>query len=380
MNESAALAHLLERGQLTRNDLRELTGLSKPTISEALRRLADAGLASVVGHVSAGPGPNAEVYAANPDAAYTVAVSVRDTVGTDGPALAVAGCDLTGNIRGRVEAEVDLARTDPATAVADAVARLHRETGVPTGRIGHVQIGVTGAYDARTGTIHHVDVPGWSRPGLVRELRERLRTEVGVDNDVNLAAMAERSHGVGVHVDGFALLWLGASGLGLAIDLGGVLLRGARGGAGEIGYMPVHTPGGGGSRLNLHNLISGPAVRALAGEFGFTGRTPAEALATAVAAGNDAATRFLAALADRIAVGLAAVVAVLDPGLVVLAGEVGRAGGTALRHAVTAAMARAAPPLVTSIAVTSIDGDAVLLGALDAGLAAVREALIGVKG
>ena len=102
-------------------------------------------------------------------------------------------------------------------------------------------------------------------------------------------------------------------------------------------------------------------------------------LASVVGHVSDAASRFLAALADRIAVGLAAVVAVLDPGLVVLAGEVGRAGGTALRDAVTAAMARTAP-LGTSIAVTSIDDDAVLLGALDAGLAAVREALIGVKG
>ena len=61
---------------------------------------------------------------------------------------------------------------------------------------------------ARTETIHHVDVPGWNRPGLVRELRERLSTEVAVDNDVNLAAMAERSHGVAANVDGFALLWL----------------------------------------------------------------------------------------------------------------------------------------------------------------------------
>src|SRR5437773_7845655 len=196
MNEIAALSHLLDRGELTRADLRELTGLSKPTISEALRRLADAGLASVVGHVSAGPGPNAEVYAANPDAAYAVAVSVRDTIETDGPALAVAACDLTGKQRGRVEADADFARTDPASAVADAVAALHRETGVPTDRVAHVQIGVAGAYDARTETIHHVDVPGWNRPGLVRELRERLSTEVAVDNDVNLAAMAERSHGV----------------------------------------------------------------------------------------------------------------------------------------------------------------------------------------
>ncbi|NUR50778.1 MAG: MarR family transcriptional regulator, partial [Hamadaea sp.] len=49
MNESATLAHLLDRGTLTRGDLRELTGLSKPTTSDVLRRLTDAGLAIVVG-------------------------------------------------------------------------------------------------------------------------------------------------------------------------------------------------------------------------------------------------------------------------------------------------------------------------------------------
>src|SRR5436309_1189474 len=92
MNEIAALSHLLERGELTRADLRELTGLSKPTISEAVRRLTEAGLVVVVGHVSAGPGPNAEVYAANPQAAYVIAVSVRDTFMGHSPSLAAALC------------------------------------------------------------------------------------------------------------------------------------------------------------------------------------------------------------------------------------------------------------------------------------------------
>src|SRR4029079_810211 len=64
MNESATLEHLLDRGSLTRGDLRELTGLSKPTTSDVLRRLTDAGLAHVVGHTRGGPGPNAEIYAA----------------------------------------------------------------------------------------------------------------------------------------------------------------------------------------------------------------------------------------------------------------------------------------------------------------------------
>src|SRR5882757_2267963 len=78
MNESAALAHLFEPGMLTRADLRKLTALSTPTISEVLRRLSEAGLVRVVGHNSGRPGPNAEIYAANPEAAFAAAVSVRD--------------------------------------------------------------------------------------------------------------------------------------------------------------------------------------------------------------------------------------------------------------------------------------------------------------
>jgi predicted NBD/HSP70 family sugar kinase/DNA-binding transcriptional ArsR family regulator len=384
MNESAALAHLLDRGELTRNQLRELTGLSKPTVSEALRRLTEAGLARVVGHVSAGPGPNAEVYAANHDAAYAVAVSVRDVLSTDLPAVSAAVCDIAGTVRGRVDSQVDFLYTDPVDAVAAAVTDLCHDAGIDPRRLTHIQLGVPGAYDPRTDTIHHIDVPGWSRPGLVSAVRERLRTDVGVDNDVNLAAIAERSRGVAGDVDGFALLWLG-EGLGLAIDLGGTLLRGSSGGAGEIGYMPLYVPGSRGDRqrtkADLQDLVGGPAVLALAGEHGSSGRTPAEAVANAAAAargggaGADAAQAFFAELADRIAVGLAAVVAVLDPPLVVLAGDVAQAGGDPLRDAVNTAMEYAAP-LETTVAVTSIDDDAVLLGGLDAGLVAVREALI----
>jgi predicted NBD/HSP70 family sugar kinase len=375
MNESAALAHLLDRGQLTRADLRDLTGLSKPTISEALRRLTEAGLANVVGHISGGPGPNAEVYAANSDAAYAIAVSVRDSGDIDIPSLTGAVCDLSGQVRGRAELAVDFLHTDPITAVTDIVGRLRADAEVPASGLVQVQLAVAASYDAKTETIHHVGVSGgWNRPGLVSELRDRLGTHVGVDNDVNLAAVAERRRGVARDADGFALLWLGEEGLGLAIDLGGTLLRGARGGAGEIGYMPLFAYAGEDRKVELQDLVGGPAVLALAAEHGISGRTPAEAVAAAAAAGDSAAA-FFATLADRVSVGLAAVVAVLDPPLVVLAGQVAQAGGQSLRDAVTAAMVRVAP-LETAIAVTAIEDDAVLLGALDAGLAAVREALI----
>jgi len=354
INESAALRLLLDRGPLTRGDLRELTGLAKPTTSDVMRRLQDAGLAKVVGRTSGGPGPNADIYDVNPDAAYAAAVSLQEKDSS----LVTVVCDLAGEVRARVTTPlVD----DPVRSVADAVRKASRQAEVD--RLDHVQLAVPGAH--HDGTIRYVDVPGWSRPGLIDDIRASLATEVGVDNDVNLAAVAERSRGIAKNVDSFALLWLGEEGLGLGIDLGGRILRGARGGAGELGYMPVGLP----KRDGMHDfqdLVGGPAILALAREHGID----AEQAAVAAADG-----RLHDALAVRIAVGIAAVVAVLDPALVVLAGEVGQAGGAPLADAVGAAL-RALSVLDTDVAATGLTEDAVLLGALDTTLDAVRTALL----
>jgi predicted NBD/HSP70 family sugar kinase len=358
---------------LTRADLRELTALSTPTISEVLRRLTDAGLVTVADHDRGRPGPNAEIYAANPDAAYAVAMSVRNAApGT--PASMTAGLrDLAGTVRARIDSGPDLP-DDPIAASVEMLARLRDEAGVDPGRIRYVQIGVAGSYDPGTATIRHVKAPGWDRPGLVDDLARRLGVVVGVDNDVNLAAVAERCRGAGRGTDGFALLWLGEEGVGLAIDIDSTLIRGARGGAGEIGYMPVYAPGSPEFKISLQDLVGGPAVLALARDHGFLGRTPAQAVALAAAV-TGGAGEFFPILADRITMGLAAVVAVLDPPLVVLAGPVARHGGDALRRAVIGALGGAAP-LESSIAITTVHDDAVLLGALDAALATVRETLI----
>src|SRR3954470_21773255 len=312
MNRSAALAHLLDPGMLTRADLRKLTALSTPTISEVLRRLTEAGLVTVVGHNSGRPGPNAEIYAANPDAAFAAAVSVRDIGASGSPSVAAALCDLTGKVRARIESPVDFLQTDPKSAMLAVVAQLSEKAGVDAEQIRHVQLGVAGSYDARTETIRHVDVPGFGATGLVPEIAAALGTHIGVDNDVNLAAVAERRRGVARDVDGFALLWLGQEGLGLAIDIAGTLMRGARGGAGEIGYMPLYAPDSTHRKIDLQDLVGGAAVLALAQDHGIAGRTPVDVL-RAAAADPAAAGEFFAQFADRVSVGLAAVIAVLDP-------------------------------------------------------------------
>ncbi|GIG68119.1 ROK family transcriptional regulator [Phytomonospora endophytica] len=360
LNERAALGHLLERGTLTRGDLVTLTGLSKPTASEVIRRLEEAGLVGVAGRTQGGFGPRADRYAVNPDAAYAAAVAVGEPDRLD-----VAILDLTGRTRARTE-RTAVFGGDVTGPVAEAVAAACAAAGITTGDLRGVQLAVPGAYDPHTDTVSNIDVPGFGRPGLAGDLTERLGTTVAVGNDVNLAALAEREHR-DTGDDGFALLWLGTRGVGLGIELGGTLLRGATGAAGEIGYLPVGPPGA--ATGDLQDLIGGPAIAALAAAHGHPAADAARAVAEA-----HGDTEFLTVLAERVLLALTAVIAVVDPALVVLAGEIGRAGGEALREAVTTALHRTT--YRTRVEVTVVDGDPVLLGAHAAAASALREAVL----
>jgi predicted NBD/HSP70 family sugar kinase len=197
---------------------------------------------------------------------------------------------------------------------------------------------------------------------------------------VNLAAMAERAAGAAQGTDDFVLVWIGV-GLGLATMLGGRLHRGVGGAAGEIGYLPVpgvplpqditHPATGA-----FQSLVGAQAVLPLAAGYGFGAATAAGAVRAAIAAvgaagrRREAGEQFLAELASRVATGVAAICVVLDPGLVVLGGEVGLAGGISLADLVAAEVGRISPAK-PEVVPTGISGGPVLRGAI---LAAVDQA------
>jgi predicted NBD/HSP70 family sugar kinase len=225
-----------------------------------------------------------------------------------------------------------------------------------------------------------VNLPAWHE-GALDALKSAWHKPVVIENDVNLAAMAERADGAAAGADDFVLVWLGV-GLGLATILGGRLHRGTAGAAGEIGYLPVHGaplhtdirhPASGG----FQSLAGGSAVRELAAKHGFAAQTPAEAVQAALSddGGDHGSEAFLGELAHRVAVGVASVCVVLDPGLVVLGGEVGRAGGTALADRVAAGVASIWPSR-PRVVPTGIPGEPVLRGAMLAAVAQARAALL----
>ncbi len=374
INDRAALELLLASGPLTRGQIGELTGLSKVTASQTLARLEERGLVEVVGEQAGNRGPNAALYGVIPSCAYVAGLDV-------GPEFVTAAiADINGEVVAEVTASPN-GSDDPVSVVHNAVVKACRSAKVALSRLRAVVIGTPGVVDPRTGDVQFsFDLPHWHE-GIHEAVARDLGRDVTIENDVNLAAVAERAKGAAQTVDDFVLVWVGR-GIGLAVVLGGRLHRGRSGSAGEIGYLPVPgvplakdikaTPG----RLpalagGLQSLISSVAVAELAQEHGFAGDSAAECVTAAVAGGAQG-ERLLDEIASRLALGVASVCVVLDPGLVVLAGEVGQAGGADLTSRVEEAVARICP-IRPQVVTSAVEGNPVLRGAVLAALDHARE-------
>jgi len=375
LNDRAALELLFASGPVTRAQLGEHTGLSKVTASQLLARLEERGLVEVAGELAGGRGPNAALYGVVPSAAYVAGLHVD----LNGVSAGVA--DVTGRELAVVSVDPNGGQ-DPVELVRGAVAAAARSVGVSPDALRSLVIGTPGVLDPQTGDPRlAVDLPAWHE-GVLAALRADLGRPVTIENDVNLAAMAERATGAAAGIDDFVLVWMGI-GIGLAIVLGGRLHRGVGGAAGEIGYLPVpgvplpqdvsHPATGA-----FQSLIGAQALVPLAASYGFTEATAGAAVRAAheaASAGAERGSEFLTELAGRVATGVASICVVLDPGLVVLGGEVGLAGGTDLAGRVAAEVGRISPSR-PQVVPTSVAGDPVLCGAIRAAVDQARQELL----
>lgn len=369
INDRAALDLLIARGVMTRGQLVAATGLSKPTTSQLLNRLEAAGLVTTTGLTSGARGPSAQLYAIDARAGYAAGVDVAPRN------IVAAVSDITGRVLATVSRKADMRRSgDPARDVVGVIRAAVEEAGISPSALGHVAVASPGVHDPDRDLLKHAEhMPAWARPGLLASLQRHVRVPVTIENDVNVVAVAERRNGAAIDASSFALLWVG-SGLGLAIDLAGTLHRGATGGAGEVGYMPLsgfRAPHRRGRAVAFQELVSGNAVVTLAREHGIRARTPDAAVRRAVEQSR-AGKPMLIELADRLATGIAMIVLVLDPELVVLSGDTVVAGGEHLRSLIERRL-KALTPLRPRVALSAVPGNAVLAGALEVGLSAVRD-------
>ncbi|MFI1000579.1 ROK family protein [Streptomyces galbus] len=380
MNDRAALDLLLEHGPLSRTRIGKLTGLSKPTASQLLARLEAAGLVLATGTSEGRPGPSAQLYEVNPAAAHVAGLDVTP----DRVLAAVA--DITGRTVATHEVPTPGRRAAGAVVrqVTDALDGAVKAAGLTRDDVHRIVVGTPGAFDPGTGRLRYAShLPGWHSPSLLDDLAAALPVPVEYENDVNLVALAEQRLGAARGHEDFVLLW-NQEGLGAALVLGGRLHRGWTGGAGEVGFLPVP-----GAPLVRHvtkansggyqELAGSQALPRLARELGLADvpsgpYTEAAAALVARAAAEDTAAHrlLLQTYATRLATGLASLVSVLDPELVVLSGASLTAGGEVLRALVQAELeelAASRPKLV----VGDVQEHPVLRGALESALAATRD-------
>ncbi|MEU9035538.1 ROK family transcriptional regulator [Streptomyces sp. NPDC048352] len=382
MNDRAALELLLTHGPLSRTRIGHLTGLSKPTASQLLARLEAAGLVVATGTHGGRPGPNAQLYALNARAAHVAGLDVTPE------RVLAAVADLTGTVTGAFE----LPCTEEAGAVGQVTRALDgalQDAGLGRRDLHRLVIATPGAFDPRSGRLRYAGhLPGWHSPTLLDELAAALPMPVEYENDVNLAAVAEQRLGAARGHEDFVLLW-NEEGLGAALVLGGRLHRGWTGGAGEVGFLPVPghplvrqvTRANSGGYQKLAGVQALPSLAATAGVRAAAApdarpaaqvAAGAELLRRAAAEPEGARLRFLRSYATALATGLASLVSVLDPEIVVLSGILITAGGEPLRALLEEELAELAPSrprLVTG----EVPERPVLRGALECALATTRE-------
>ncbi|MFF6953504.1 ROK family protein [Streptomyces iakyrus] len=380
MNDRAALDLLLEHGPLSRTRIGKLTGLSKPTASQLLSRLEAAGLVLATGTTEGRPGPSAQLYEVNPAAGHAAGLDVTPQ------RILAAVADITGRTVGRFELPTPGRRTGTPVVqqVTDALDGALKAAGLARDDVHRLVIGTPGAFDPTTGRLRYAShLPGWHSPTLLEELAAALPMPFEYENDVNLVALAEQRLGAARGHADFVLLW-NEEGLGAALVLGGRLHRGWTGGAGEVGFLPVPgTPlvrqvtkaNSGG----YQELAGSQAVPRLARELGIEdipqgpyAEAAAELMARAAETGDEPHRELLRTYATRLATGLASLVSVLDPELVVLSGASLTSGGEQLRALVQTELeelAASRPRLV----VGDVREHPVLRGALESALATTRD-------
>ncbi|WP_420159751.1 ROK family transcriptional regulator [Nocardiopsis sp. CNT-189] len=316
------------------------TGLSRPTVEALAESLTRQGwLLESEGVPQGGrrsPGRPARTYAFNAEAGWVLGIDVG--------AHKVTACraDLRGGPRAWGRRAVD-----PATPAAErlesagqAVADAMRGAGgaAPVYAATLATPGVVAA-DGR-GVAVAPALPGWEEADFTGWAAGVLPCPLRMENDANLAALAEHAIGTARGRGDVVLLLLGQR-LGAGVTIGGRLLRGHHGAGGEVGYTRMsggeRPPAGFGA---LEARVNADAIAAMAEqELDRSGGTAAlrglreaagdarlPALADAARAGDPAAERVLARLARRLAEGIAPMLLVLDPEMLVLGGGVSRMG------------------------------------------------------
>jgi predicted NBD/HSP70 family sugar kinase len=370
INERRVLDTLRSNGALHAAEIARAIGLSKPTTAEILRDLIDSKLIREVEPGESDSKRARFVYEAISDNKVSLVIDIGSRF------IRAAVGDL--NLATRSETSVAVSSvklSDLTKLIHEAVAKVLKESGFKLKDVAAIAVGTPGVVDQKTGIVSIAGTIG-TLDGV--NLAELIHKEFGiyptVENDINLVTVGEQSAGHGVGVDNFAVLSVG-SGLGSGIVLNGKLHRGHRGAAGEVFFVPFGDP------HDAHRSATNPSgdriseiTRELAKKHKKT--TLVEPYTTfeimkAAKDGDSLGRAVIEQEAERIALYVAAISAIVDVELVVLAGGIGRQADffiEPIRKLVSEIL-----PFPPRIEVSTLGESGILVGAMQIATAQARD-------
>lgn len=348
INARAVLEVVEDLAPVARPELTRSTGLSKTTVAQTLAVLQQRGIVIESGHDDARRGPVATLYDLASGLAHGIAVDIGHH------RVRASVVDLRGQRLARAEAPADHSSEAALVAVTTRlVDEVIAESGIDRATLTHTVVGVPAVVSPSDGALRLVSGIADEGRDLPALLAAALPATTGLENDTNLAAIAEDRWGRGAGAESFVLLSIGAA-VGSGIVLRGELMRGFTGAAGEVAYLPA-MPAGVPEILGARSLAEDAAT---AGADSADART----LFARAAQGDAAALDVLEATAARIADIAASICFVLDPALVVLGGAIG-ASGSLLAPMVQRRLTETQPLLQAQVVASTAGEDAVLRGA-----------------
>jgi predicted NBD/HSP70 family sugar kinase len=320
-NLSAIVRELHLRGPLSRSELVASTGLTRSAIRGLIGELVSGGMVREERSEPAGT-PGRPSPLVRPDAMGALVLAIEINVDS----LAAAAVGFGGTVHELVRVDRPRAHTtleEIVSDVADLVAAIRSRLALDEGLVG-VGVAVAGIVRRTDGLVRLAPNLGWHDAPLGSRLSAALRlpAPMHVANEADLGGLAEHRRGVAVGVD--AMLYVtGEVGVGGNLMVDGQPIVGAAGYAGEIGHLPVNPEGGRcgcGSSGCWETEIGERAMLVHAGRSAAGGREAVADLLEAAAAGEPKALAGLTHVGNWLGIGLAGLINVLNPSLVVLGG------------------------------------------------------------
>jgi predicted NBD/HSP70 family sugar kinase len=370
----AVVEAVVDAGAISRASMARATGLSKQTISDAVRELEKQGWLKVGGRARGNLGRSAVNYEIRKDAAFVFGCDLGGTK------LHIALADLSGNIIAEAIEQTDQRSGQHLlTQIRTTTDKVLRKTKIDRRRVHLGAIGMPGVVDPQTGSLAlSPNIPDFKSANVIDGMRRAFGCNVTIENDVNLAVLGEHWRGRGRGIKNLVFIALG-TGIGMGLLSDGNLVRGAHGAAAEIGYLPMC-----GDPFDPANVKAG-TFESMVGTDGIVRRfveaggkasDGVRGIFEAMTAGDKVARRVVDDTAKWTALGIASVVALCDPELVILGGGIGTRPEFISRIEANLSRCLLKPvPVVPS----PLENRATLMGAIAMGLGQLYGSVFGTR-